>query len=99
MNCSRTSVDAGAFDSHPDPHLSYDQMLVDDQGWRKLTSIINSALLEAIKQLECFPRRELVRLLDAALEGMRAQPPDSHASDYREMRSEVKRLLREAEGS
>jgi hypothetical protein len=141
------SVDAGTFDSHPDPHLSYDQMLIDEQGWRKLIGIFNGALLAAIKvrdealerleggaspeafvasyllsaweaapldhpsleeeratptmlprldQLGCFPHRELVRLLDVALEGMRAQPPDSYAPDYREMRREVERLLREA---
>lgn len=140
------SVDAGTFDAHPDPHLSYDQMLVDDQGWHQLIGIFNEALLAAIKvrdeaverlgssasagtfvasyllsaweaapldhpsleeeraaptrlprlsQLGCFPRPELVRLLEAALDGMRAQRPDSYVFDHAEMRSEIERLLRE----
>ena len=144
------SVDAGTFDAHPDPHMSYDQMLVDDLGWQQLIDIFNEALLAAIKvrdealerlesgvssktfvasyllsaweaapldhpsleeeraaptklprlnRLDCFPRAELVRLLDAALEGMRAKPQDSYALDYREMRGEVERLLREAGAS
>ena len=53
--------------------------------------------LPRLDQLDCFPRPELVRLLDAALEGLRVQPPDSYESDYMEMRGEVERLLREAE--
>lgn len=51
--------------------------------------------LPRLDQLGCFPRLELLRLLDAALEGMRAQSPDSYAPDYLEMRREVERLLKE----
>jgi len=141
------SVDAGTFDARPDPHLSYDQMLIDEEGWQKLTGIFNSALLAAIKvrdealerlerdedpesfvasyllsaweaaplnhqsleeefaaptrlprliQIDCFPRPELKRILDAALEGMRAQSPHSYEPDHLEMRGELERLLREA---
>jgi hypothetical protein len=42
-------------------------------------------------------RDDLVRLLDAALEGLRAQPPDSFADDYLETRGELERLLSEAD--
>lgn len=49
-----------------------------------------------LDQLACFPRPELVRLLETALEGMRAQSPDSYPEDYMEMRGEVERLLTEA---
>lgn len=55
--------------------------------------------LPRLDQLDCFPRPELVRLLEAAQEGLRAQPPDSYESDLMEMRAEVERLLREAAGS
>jgi DNA-binding transcriptional ArsR family regulator len=54
--------------------------------------------LPRLDQLGCFPRAELLRLLDAALEGLRAQPPDEFAGDYMEMRGEVERLLSEATG-
>lgn len=52
--------------------------------------------LPTLAQLSCFPRAQLVRILDAALEGLRAQPPDSFTPDYEVMRSEVERLLGEA---
>lgn len=142
------SVDAGTFDARPDAHLSYDQMLLDAEGWVRLTSIFNTALLEAIKlrdealermngrgelvegfvasflmscweaapldhpsleqrnvgyllprfsEINCVRRADLMRLLDAALEGLRAQPPDSCTEDYKEMKAEVERLLKEAD--
>jgi DNA-binding transcriptional ArsR family regulator len=59
-------------------------------------SVEPEAKLPPLSQLGCFPRPELLRLLDAALEGLRAQPPDSYEGDYMEMRGEVERLLREA---
>lgn len=142
------SVDAGTFDARPDAHLSYDQMLLDPDGWKKMTGILNDTLLKQIEvrdevlerleadpdlpdtfigsylmscweaapldysprplsppepmklprldELGCFPRPELVRVLDAALEGLRVNPPDSFTSDYLDMRGEVERLLREA---
>jgi magnesium chelatase family protein len=55
--------------------------------------------LPRFDQLAGFPRPELVRLLEAALEGLRVQPPDSFEPDCMEMRGEVERLLREAEES
>lgn len=59
-------------------------------------SVQPEAKLPRLAQLGCFPRAELLRLLDAALEGLRAQPPDSYMDDLMEMRGEVERLLREA---
>jgi hypothetical protein len=52
--------------------------------------------LPTLAQLSCFPRAQLVRILDAALEGLRAQPPDTFTEDYEVMVGEVKRLLGEA---
>lgn len=60
------------------------------------TETTETGKLPTLDQLACFPRAQLVRILDAALEGLRAQPPDSFTPDYEEMRGEVERLLSEA---